>query len=78
MARAAKVVVEKQQLIHILSVCLWPQVLSMQCAGTILSYVVYPAIQYVSILSKNGKMFEKKVTEPEIFVSIFSTTLRFK
>jgi hypothetical protein len=40
-------------------VCLWPQVLSMQCAGTILSYVVYPAEQYVSILSKNSKSFEK-------------------
>jgi hypothetical protein len=49
--RATIVVVEQQQVLHILSVCLQPQVFSMQCACAILSYVACPALQCFSTLS---------------------------
>ena len=37
--------------LHILSVCLWPEVYSLQCACAILSSVASPVLQYFSPLS---------------------------
>jgi len=57
------------------SLYLWAQVLSLQCACTILSYWSIRPCNMLPHCWKNGKIFgEKKITEPEIFVSIFSTT----
>ena len=42
---------EKQYLLHIPSVCLQPQVSSMECACAILSSMVCPALKYFSTLS---------------------------
>jgi hypothetical protein len=42
---ATTVTVERQYVLHILSVYLWPMVSSLQCACAILSSVAYPALQ---------------------------------
>ena len=74
--RLTTVALGKQRILHKLSVCLWPQIPSMQCSCAILSSVAYPALHYYSILSHkrhdSGK--KKKVIGNDMCVWSFSTT----
>jgi hypothetical protein len=73
--RATIFPVENQKALHSLSVYLQPYVPSMQCACAILSTVTWPGLQYFSTLSQKRHDFRnKKVTEHEMRVLIFSTT----
>ena len=73
--RATIVAVEKQQVLHNLSVCLQPQVSSMKCARAILSSEACLALLYISTLSHKWPNFRgEKVTEHKKCVLIFSTT----
>jgi hypothetical protein len=56
--RVTIVVVEKQQVLRILSVCLQPEVYySMQCACAILSSVACPVVQHFSALPRKRHDF---------------------
>jgi hypothetical protein len=68
------VAVEKQLMLHILSLCLEPKVSSMQCACTILSFVACPALHTFSTLSHKQHDFPKNVTEYKMCVLIFCAT----
>ena len=72
--RATTVAVQKQKLLHILSVCLQPQVSSMQCTRAILSAVPSPALRYFSTLSHTRHNFRKKFIENKLCFVIFSIT----
>jgi hypothetical protein len=58
--RATSGAVEKQQVLHIPSVYLYPSVSSMQCACLILSSVSCPVPQYFQHYLIKGTIFEKK------------------
>ena len=66
--RVTIVAVEKQYVLHILSMCLQPQVHSMQCASAIFLSVACPAVQNVSTLSHKRYDFRQDVTEHKIYV----------
>jgi hypothetical protein len=68
--------VNEQKLLRILSVCLQPEVYSMQCACAILSSVACPVVQNFSMLPRQRHDFrkKKKVIEHGIYVLFLSTT----
>jgi len=57
------VVVEYQEVLHILSVCLQSQVSSMQCARTLLSSVACTALLYFPTLFHKRHNFRKRIAE---------------
>ena len=52
------VVVENQLVLHILSVRLWPQLSSKQCASALSSSVACPALPYFCTCIINGTIFQ--------------------
>jgi hypothetical protein len=60
--------------LHILSVCLWPLVSSMQCTCAILSFVACPALQYFSTSPHKRHDFRGGVIEHKMRALIFSKT----
>ena len=72
--RVAIVAVEKEQVLHILSGCVWPLLSSTQYACAISPSVACPAVPYYPTLSHKTPIFGKKVTEHKMCVLSFSTT----
>ena len=68
--------VEKSQVLHILSVCLQPQLSSMKCAIVILSSVTRPALQNCTTLSHKRHDFriKKKLLNTKCVFLVFSVT----
>jgi hypothetical protein len=65
---ATIVAVNKQELLHILSVCLQPYVLRTLCACAILSSMASPALLYYSHYLINGTIFEKMLLKIVFFL----------
>ena len=72
--RVTIVVVEKQRVLRVKTLCLWPHWSSMQCACAILISVAWPPLQYFPHYLINGTVFEKKIIEHKMCVLIFCTT----
>jgi len=58
--RVCVVAVEKQFVLHILSVCLLPSLSIMQCVCAMMSFVACPVLHYFSILFHKWRDFRKK------------------
>jgi hypothetical protein len=68
---ATTVAVEKQKVLHIISVCVY----SLNYSAGILSSVACPALQYYSTLFQKRQDFRKKFTGYKMCVLISSRTL---
>jgi hypothetical protein len=68
--------VEKQQVLHILSVCLWPLLIqhAKRMRRIVLSFVACPTLRYFSTLSQTARFSGKTFIEHKARVLIFSTT----
>jgi hypothetical protein len=68
--------VEKQKVLHILSVCLQPWVSITQFAYITVSLVAYPALRYFSTLTHKRKDFgEKKLLDCSVSSTIFTCNI---
>ena len=77
--RAIIVAVEKQWVLHILSMCLWPYVSSMYSSSAILTSVACMVLRYfIHNIAKNGTIFEKKWMLNTKYVFWFSLQILFE
>jgi hypothetical protein len=74
------VAVEKIQVLHILCVCLWPWLSSMQSAYAVLYCHLWPVLLYRTSLHYliSGTILGKKVTESKMCILIFFTKFVWK